>query len=127
MNNETNDDSVTELHDRHIREFIKQMGDLFNEFGNLIAYSKPPATNDDHPFVRSIGRETGHDKIIGFRNKLGTTPNPNHKELAALIKKRTNAFEYELRNLPSIKEKVIALALQEFKEDLMATVYSGVQ
>jgi len=112
-------ETVAKLHNKHISEFTKQIHHLFH------GIVSPPDSENTSNSV--IDRDAGHDKITGFRNNLGTTPNSNQPELARLINDRTSEFEQELRKTSSIKEIDIRTELQRFKEELMSIIYSGVQ
>ena len=112
-------ETVSKLHNRHISEFAKQIHQLFH------GVVRPSGDDGDDNSNPVIDRNAGHDKITGFRNNLGTTPNSNQPELARLINDRTSEFERELRKTSSIKEIEIRSELQRFKEELMSIIYSG--
>jgi len=114
-------ETVSKLHNRHISEFTKQILQLFH------GIVRPAGDDDENTSNLVIDRNAGHDKITGFRNNLGTTPNSNQLELARLINDRTSEFEQELRKTSSINEIEIRWELQRFKQELMSIIYSGVQ
>jgi|ERR1051325_4212503 hypothetical protein len=118
---------VVKLHNRHISEFITQIRALFHGSVNVADGDNKALPDDKNASNFIIDRDAGHDKETGFRNNLRTTPNSNQPELAKLINDRTSEFERELRKIPSLTEIKVRSELQRFKEELMATIYSGVQ
>jgi hypothetical protein len=125
MINQTKE-AVDKLHSRHISEFTTQIRTLFH--GSVSTGGDNKALPDDKNASNFIiDRNAGHDEETGFRNNLRTTPNPNQPELAKLVNDRTSEFERELRKISPLKEIEIRSELQRFKEELMATIYRGVQ
>lgn len=132
-----NKNKVSELHVKRMKESMQQIGESIRTglheplaektpptYGE--AYKDPPAT-EATPEAPPAEEVNNPDKVNEIRNQVSTaqasviTDPDVQTELMDIIKQRCEAFEKEINQFVSDKNRVEA-ALQRFKDELMSNV-----
>jgi hypothetical protein len=136
-----NENTIDEIHERHMRKFMRQIRGAIRNI-NMPAESLPDVRNADAGPGSTSGEtrasiqeeHSGPDKVNEIRNEVVAPQseetrqsiairNPDkQKALMEIVKKRSEKFEQELRDLKSLNSHAIESAAQKFKSDLMDNV-----
>lgn len=130
---------IGDLHQRLMKEFIKQISDLISNIPGSIPENKtntPKVDCQSPPAIPTIKEvppppenHNGPDKINEIRNEVAATQsaqalNPNKQsELLEIVKRSSEEFEHELRRIVSHDDNTIESAAQKFKDELMENVH----
>ena len=127
-----NEALVRELHERLMKEFMKQISESISTIQEPIVENKPDVRKNDSGSVPAINEDlappveehSGPDKINEIRNEVAESQpaellNPDkQRELMEIVKQRSEEFERELRRIAS-DDITIESAAQKFKDELM--------
>jgi hypothetical protein len=133
---------IREIHERFLEKFMHQIVEsLRNIHGPAGTNESAVGKNDSGPdqSIKEVPtplqeEHGGPDRINEIRNEVAATQsdetgqpaeilNPDMQcELMEIVRKGSEAFELELRRMPSLDKSVIESAAQKFKDELMDNV-----
>jgi hypothetical protein len=127
---------IGELHERLMKEFIKQISKSIGNIQRPVIENKADVAKDDSGSGSATEeilappeeQHSGPEKINEIRTEVAGTQsaeilNPDKQsELMEIVKQSCEEFERELKRIPSVDNDSVESAVQKFKEELMANV-----
>jgi hypothetical protein len=130
-----NEQQIAKLHERLIKDFIKQIATSIRDIKEPIAENKSMTPKNDGgsaPTVEKVStprqEEEGPDKINEIRSEVAATEsaemlNPDKQiELMEIVKQKSEQFELQVRRMQSMDDNTLETAAQKFKNELMDNV-----
>jgi len=130
-----NEKIIFELHERLMKEFLKQIGELISNIQGPTIESKADVIKDDSRVIPPIEEallpqedHSGLDKINEIRKEVAVTQSAEiltpdkQSELMEIVRQRSEEFERELRRIAFLDNDTIESSAQKFKDELMDNV-----
>lgn len=128
-----NEELIRELHERLMKEFMKQISESISNIREPIVENKTDVRENDSeaaPAIKEVPappqeEHSGPDKINEIRNEVAATQSAEplspdkQSELMEIVKQRSEEFERELHRIASEDNNTIESEAQKFKDELM--------